>query len=443
MGLRYSKRVRLCKGIHLNFSKSGVGISLSNHGTTLSIGPNGTYVTTSFFGTGYSYRTRIDSKPQTSRTKKIKDSSQKDDISNISYHFEIDDEGNEQIRLTDFMGNIVNNETIVRKVKRSAEYKDAIQKAREEKYSFLQKRNDTLVFIYKLTPKIINRDDVIKERDDTRSVQQNFYKEKPFDELQPNESTLYDEAKKIAESTVKTYKFWKKKELIRIATYKKLEELYEKAISEWTTRKNAHIAKEKQLKLEKDTEYKKEYEIKLAERHRIYEQVLNPSKEYLQDTINNILSQIALPVDFSIDYEVMENEICLDIDLPEIEDFPSTTSSILQSGKLSIKKKNVADLNKDYATSVVGLSFFFAGIFFNISPVIEKIAISGYTQRLNKRTGNIENQYVYSVVYARDSFSKLNIENIDPLEAIKNFEHIINISSKFELKTIDVKSIEN
>lgn len=80
--------------------------------------------------------------------------------------------------------------------KRSAEYKDAIQKAREEKYSFLQKRNDTLVFIYKLTPKIINRDDVIKERDDTRSVQQNFYKEKPFDELQPNESTLYDEAKK-------------------------------------------------------------------------------------------------------------------------------------------------------------------------------------------------------------------------------------------------------
>lgn len=195
--------------------------------------------------------------------------------------------------------------------------------------------------------------------------------------------------KKIAESTVKTYKFWKKKELIRIATYKKLEELYEKAISEWTTRKNAHIAKEKQLKLEKDAEYKKEYEI-LAERHRIYEQVLNPSKEYLQDAINNILSQIALPVDFSIDYEVMENEICLDIDLPEIEDFPSTTSSILQSGKLSIKKKNVADLNKDYATSVVGLSFFFAGIFFNISPVIEKIAISGYTQRLNKRTGNIE-----------------------------------------------------
>lgn len=68
MGLRYSKRVRLCKGIHLNFSKSGVGISLSNHGTTLSIGPNGTYVTTSFFGTGYSYRTRLDKKPQESYT---------------------------------------------------------------------------------------------------------------------------------------------------------------------------------------------------------------------------------------------------------------------------------------------------------------------------------------------------------------------------------------
>ena len=129
--------------------------------------------------------------------------------------------------------------------------------------------------------------------------------------------------------------------------------------------------------------------------------------------------------------------------MPEIENLPQTTSSILQSGKLSIKKKSVTELNKDYATSVVGMSFFFAGILFNISPAIEKISIAGYTQRVSKKTGNVEDQYIYSVTYIRDIFSKLNISNIDPLEAIDNFDHTINISSKYELKTIDVKFSEN
>lgn len=181
----------------------------------------------------------------------------------------------------------------------------------------------------------------------------------------------------------------------------------------------------------------------LNTRAETYRQILNPSEEYLQTTVGDVLSQIELPVDFAIDYAVNDKSIELDIDLPEIEDYPQVTSSILQSGKLSIKKKSVAELNKDYATSVVGMSFFFAGILFNISPAIEKISIAGYTQRLSKKTGNIEDQYVYSVTYTRDAFSKINAANIDPLEAIENFEHIMNINSKYELKTIDVKQSDN
>jgi len=222
-----------------------------------------------------------------------------------------------------------------------------------------------------------------------------------------------------------------------------MDELYKKAMEEWTARQDAHYAKEKQIKIEKDVEYKKEYEKLIEERKQTYEQVLNPSDEYLQDTVSDVLSQIELPVDFSIDYAVSDKNIELDINLPEIEDFPQTTSSILQSGKLSIKKKTITELNKDYATSVVGMSFFFAGLLFNISPEIKQISMAGYTQCLSKKTGNIEDQYVYSVTYTRDEFAKLNISNIDPLEAIKNFEHVIDVSAKFELKTIEVKSSEN
>ena len=266
---------------------------------------------------------------------------------------------------------------------------------------------------------------------------------KSFEEPQPREVSFYDEALKFAQSTVKTYKFWKKKQLIREATYKKLDELYKIAMKEWTSRQDTHFENEKRIKLEKDAEYKKEYEKLLVERKKTYDLILNPSDEYLQDTIKDVLSQIELPVDFAVDYAISGLNIEVDIDLPEIEDFPKLTSSILQSGKLSIKNKKTVDLNRDYATSVVGLSFFFAGVIFNISPMIENITLSGYTQRLNKKTGNIEDQYVYSITYDRKNFSSLNIENIDPLEAIKNFDNKIDITSKFELKTIEVKQSDN
>ena len=441
MGYRYSRRIRICKGVHLNVSKSGVGISLGVRGASISTGPRGTYINTGIPGTGISYRQKVGSSQTKSyNTKNLVEMDYKP---GSTFEFQIDNDGNETFLLIDPSGNPFTNEPFVRKIKRTPEYKEIVEKARKAKNDFIKKQNDEIVFIYKSTPKIITEDDVIKERDDTSSIKQNYYYAKPFEEPQPRDTSFYDEALAFAQSTVKTHKFWKKKELIRNATYQKMDELYKKAMEEWTTRQDAHFANEKKIKEEKDAEYKKEYEKRIEERKQTYEQVLNPSSEYLQDTVSDVLSQIELPVDFSIDYTVTEDNIELDVDLPEIEDFPQVTSSILQSGKLSIKKKTVSDLNHDYATSVVGMSFFLAGLLFNISPKIKTISMAGYTQRLSKKTGNIEDQYVYSVTYTRNEFSKLNIANIDPLEAINGFEHAIDISSKFELKTIEVKESEN
>lgn len=441
MGYRFSRRIRICKGVHLNVSKSGVGISLGVRGASISTGPRGTYINTGIPGTGISYRQKIGSTP--SKSYDTKNIVEMDYKPGSTFEFQIDNDGNETFLLIDPAGNPFTNEPFVRKIKRTPEYKEIVEKARKAKNDFIKKQNDEIIFIYKSTPKIITEDDVIKERDDTSSIRQNYYYAKPFEEPQPRDTTFYDEALAFAKSTVKTHKFWKKKELIRNATYQKMDELYKKAMDEWTDRQDAHFASEKKIKEEKDAEYKKEYEKEIEERKLTYEQVLNPSSEYLQDTVSDVLSQIKLPVDFSIDYAVTKENIELDIDLPEIEDYPQVTSSILQSGKLSIKKKTVSDFNHDYATSVIGMSFFFAGFLFNISPKIKTISMAGYTQRLSKKTGNIEDQYVYSVTYTRNEFSKLNVANIDPLEAINGFENTIDVSSKFELKTIDVKQSEN
>lgn len=441
MSLRYSRRIKICKGVHLNISKSGVGISLGGRGASISSGPKGTYINTGIPGTGISFRQKVGA--ASNQNYNTSNLVERDYQPGSTFQFQIDNEGKETFLLLDPLGKPFTNEPFVRRIKRTPEYKEIVEKTRKVKNDFVKKQNDEIVFIYKSTPKIITKSDVEKERDDTSCVKQKFYSVQPFEKPQPIKTSFYDESLAFAKLRVKTHKFWKKKELIREATYKRMDELYKNAIDEWLIRQAAHFSKEKQIKQEKDAEYKKEYEREIAERNKAYELILNPTDDYLQDTVRDVLSQIELPVDFSIDYAVSGKNIELDIDLPEIEDFPQITSSILQSGKLSIKKKSVTDLNKDYATSVVGMSFFFAGLLFNISPAIENISIAGYTQRISKQTGNIEDQYVYSVKYTRDKFAELNVANISPLEAIENFEHTIDISPKFELRTIDAKQSEN
>ena len=104
---------------------------------------------------------------------------------------------------------------------------------------------------------------------------------------------------------------------------------------------------------------------------------------------------------------------------------------------MSIKKKPEALIREDYARSVVGMAFYFSSIVFNISPAIRHVEVCGYTQRLNKKNGKVEDQYVYAIAFERGKFSSLNIPEIDPLEAVDNFTRRLERTAKFELKTID------
>lgn len=179
MGYRFSRRIRICKGVHLNVSKSGVGISLGVRGASISTGPRGTYINTGIPGTGISYRQKIGSTP--SKSYDTKNIVEMDYKPGSTFEFQIDNDGNETFLLIDPAGNPFTNEPFVRKIKRTPEYKEIVEKARKAKNDFIKKQNDEIIFIYKSTPKIITEDDVIKERDDTSSIRQNYYYAKPFE----------------------------------------------------------------------------------------------------------------------------------------------------------------------------------------------------------------------------------------------------------------------
>ena len=169
------------------------------------------------------------------------------------------------------------------------------------------------------------------------------------------------------------------------------------------------------------------------------ENYLEGGEDYVSNKIEVILNEITLPVDFSIDYEYAKDKFTLfiDLDLPEIEDMPTEKINTLASGKISVKEKSQKEIKQEYAQCVSGIAFYFSGLFFNISSRINTIQISGYTQRVNKKTGNIDDNYIYSIKFQRDKFETLNFDQIDPIEAFTNFEHEMNLTKTFELKTIE------
>lgn len=443
MGVRFQRRITLCKGVHLNVSKSGIGISLGMRGASISTGPRGQYVNLGIPGTGLAFRQKVGDNSSDSS-----DSVNESNIRNSNYiegssiNIKIDKDGKEFAYLTAPDGTPYNDEAMMRRVKKGAQYHELLEKVRRMKYDDMKNKNDSCVYIYKSSPTIITEQDVIQERENPKNIIKQEYVIHEFDEAEPRLTAFYDKAHNWALENVK-YNIFNKKKKVHFAEHQKMYELFEEAKKDWEKRKEEYYENEKKTKIIKDKEFEEDYKRRASEQAYIYDQVLNPTEDYINDTVKDVLSQIELPVEFSIDYAVAGRKIELDIDLPEIEDYPQEVCTILSSGKLSVKHKTISELNKDYATGVIGMSFFFASILFNISPAIEQVSISGYTQRTNKKTGNIEDQYVYSVVFPRKNFSEINIQNIDPIQAITGFEHVMDITSKFELKTIDVKESEN
>lgn len=59
MGMRFRKSVKICKGVKVNFSKSGTSLSLGGRGHSVNFGSKGTRVTAGIPGTGLSYSTKV------------------------------------------------------------------------------------------------------------------------------------------------------------------------------------------------------------------------------------------------------------------------------------------------------------------------------------------------------------------------------------------------
>lgn len=139
----------------------------------------------------------------------------------------------------------------------------------------------------------------------------------------------------------------------------------------------------------------------------------------------------------SLNFEIKENKIVEAILRPHGKDVvPSETKSLLQSGKLSVKKMPIGKFNEIFQDYICSCVLRIGNETLAIIPD-KLLLIHVLDEILNTKTGHMEEQCVVSVAISRDTIATLNMEMIDPSDSIENFVH----NMKF-MKTKGLQPVE-
>ena len=120
------------------------------------------------------------------------------------------------------------------------------------------------------------------------------------------------------------------------------------------------------------------------------------------------LNAVESPIPFAVQTEIVPDKrtVFLDLDLPEIENMPAQKLVTLASGAVKLKDKSQKESREDYRTCVFGLGEYVASHALTLAPALERAVVSAYTQRRNEKTGEVDDVFIYSVVFERDAFKK-------------------------------------
>ncbi|MBP6739729.1 MAG: DUF4236 domain-containing protein [Leptospiraceae bacterium] len=385
MGLRYSKRIKLFPGAKMNLSKSGVGFSFGGRGASLSTGSKGTYANFGLPGTGLSYRAKIS--PSTKQIKLTNELRILKEMTAKGLAFRINDNDSIELHYKDG-SEIPSGHIALLKKWDPTFYKRYVPMLVEEHNSIF----DELLNVYKFNSN--------GQRENIRPAEYSFFY-KTF-------ISTYSESLKDFHQVVS---FFQRHMLS-----------FKKTFAVSRTIHSFHYPNSIISKVDKDW------------MHTINKSHIN---------IMHILLKINWPKETLISYDwTEENELLIDVDLPEIEMLPSKRLEVTVDGnRIKSKKLSENEIQSLYRKHIFGIIFRTIGELFRHISFLQSIKIYGFTQRADASTGNINDTYIIcSYIKAEEwnTLNKLNLESIDPESALSRFTLITDISKKGYFSEINI-----
>ncbi|MBQ2656986.1 MAG: DUF4236 domain-containing protein [Erysipelotrichaceae bacterium] len=247
-------------------------------------------------------------------------------------------------------------------------------------------------------------------------------------------------AKKKSSATKKTYKPAEEIRPVETKENTDIKEILEEYRNNHEAKINLHKYADPVMTKEEFAQYAKGLESEAG--RELYQYSIDGDEDTIENFVSSFMNNLELAYDVRVNYELEDNVLYVDLDLPEIENV-STEYPLEALGKIVYKKKSSAELKEEYARTVMSLGIFLSANYFNLSSYIDEIVLSGFNTVRNKN-GDLVDQYLYSVRYTRDLFEKTNLSEVDdPYEFILRFENRINMSSNHTFKAIKPYEMES
>lgn len=433
MGMRFRKSVKICKGVKVNFSKSGASLSLGGRGHGMTFGGSGTHAHIGIPGTGLSYSTRsgnLSCTRPSSRSTTAKPTVQLPKQIGVR----MNDKG--KVIIEDANGVEITNQAILRKIKATGQYQaqvkqlDAQRKAKiDEMVRNAEAENERFINIFELSAVV---DSLSQYQSRLESIKPTEYVISDFNVPVPTKESIRESLAEEAMSAVKCSIF-KRRRLRKQYVEENIEQRYSNALSAWEAERADFYIFQKEEKIAADAASVEECE----KQKNFLRALIEGNHSAVCEVFDSWISTCELPVEINISYDWNQetSTMMLDVDLPEIEDLTQTKLVKTDAGNLREKKKTLSELRGEYATLAFGLAVFIVSHTFNVSPAIQRVLISGYTQRPDKE-GNIKDNYIYSIKFTREVFEQRDLSRISPKDFCLSAEHKCNTTTTMLFKTI-------
>jgi len=429
--MRFRKRISIAKGIGINVSKSGLSMSAGIPGLSVTAGKRGVYMNAGIPGTGIYDRQRIGGGGKSSS----KTSGGQNATVRATVGIHVDDQGNATFTMPD--GSPIQDLETIGRIKRMPEFKEIMAKEKAERTARLaneaEEKNNAAEDIINIGSQASVVRSAKQFADDLASLRPKEPSAlEPYDVPAPDKREISAELERRGNAEI-TSMFSKKKKVMMFVC-DNLEKEYAAAVSSWEKGKvefeKSQLERQKAEGEDNAREYEKTKEF--------LTNAIQGEESFIVNYTEEWLGTIRLPLDFGVDFDyvVEKSRMLIDLDLPEIEDLPDETVIQQANGQLKTKKKTQARLQEDYAKCVFGFALFFASNIFNISPAIDSILISGYTQRRDK-VGDIVNEYIYSIDFLRSELEGVDLSAASPMEVCMKSKNRCNVSKTFILKAIE------
>lgn len=442
MGFRFRRSLRIAPGIRLNLGKRGMSLSLGRRGASVTIGDRGTYANVGLPGSGLSYRHRLDSPAQRRRAERHREREQREQARTASRQraaalaevtLSLGDRG--ELLVTDEHGAPVSRAHRRRLWEQQAE---AITAWLHERMDAINGDVDLLADIHLDTPAPDGAPDYVptpfpEPEPVPPATPPMAPKPKPQAPPEPGLLTRifglgraeHEARSAAAENAYRhRYQAWLTRERAQAEQHRQAVSRWRQAHADWRRRKAAHDAAE-------------------AECQRTFAERLRADPRLMEDLLADALDRLDWPRETLVDFEIPRrvHTVWLDVDLPEIGDLPQREARMAKRRRrLLVRDKPKTRLRQDYARHVHGIVLRIAGTVFATLPGVQRVVLSGYSQRLDPATGVVKDDYLLSVDFDRTGFARIDfnaLERVDPVAAIAAFVHRRRLLRRDGFRTIE------